>query len=372
MRNPFKPGFGASPPLLAGRDDALQEFVYSLDDGPGAPGRSTLYTGARGAGKTVMLNAVEDEAKKNGWIVISETATPGLITRLTESRLPSQLRELDPEALKRRLSHLSIPVAGGGASWDTMEVHIVKMDLRQQVSLMCDLLAENETGLLITIDEIHRNQKDELGELVAVFQHAIREDRDIAFAAAGLKAAVNDLLQEKVLTFLRRAERYELGSVDLDEVARALEGPINDSGKQVSPDALKVMVEGTRGYPFLIQLVGSQCWRESGRTKATIDLSDAQKGVAGAQRRLGSMVHDPALAGLSSIDKSFLLAMAKDDGPSKMADIAKRMKVDSTYASIYRLRLIDSELIESPAHGLVDFTLPYLREYLREHAASQV
>jgi hypothetical protein len=132
------------------------------------------------------------------------------------------------------------------------------------------------------------------------------------------------------------------------------------------------MVEGTRGYPFLIQLVGSQCWRESGRTKATIDLSDAQKGVAGAQRRLGSMVHDPALAGLSSIDKSFLLAMANDDGPSKMADIAKRMKVDSTYASIYRLRLIDSELIESPAHGLVDFTLPYLREYLREHAASQV
>lgn len=28
------------------------------------------------------------------------------------------------------------------------------------------------------------------------------------------------------------------------------------------------------------------------------------------------------------------------------------------------------ELISSPRHGYVDFTLPYVREYLREYAAS--
>ena len=38
----------------------LDEFAESLGDGPGSRGRATLYTGARGAGKTVMLNAVED------------------------------------------------------------------------------------------------------------------------------------------------------------------------------------------------------------------------------------------------------------------------------------------------------------------------
>ena len=36
---------------------AIREAV---SDGPGAPGRIALFTGARGIGKTVMLNEFED------------------------------------------------------------------------------------------------------------------------------------------------------------------------------------------------------------------------------------------------------------------------------------------------------------------------
>ena len=59
MQNPFTPSFGVSPPLLIGRDDVLARFGEALEDGPGSPGRATLYTGARGTGRTVLLNAVE-------------------------------------------------------------------------------------------------------------------------------------------------------------------------------------------------------------------------------------------------------------------------------------------------------------------------
>jgi hypothetical protein len=45
--------------------------------------------------------------------------------------------------------------------------------------------------------------------------------------------------------------------------------------------------------------------------------------VAGALRRLGSMVYEPALADASGIDKSFLLATANDDGPSRMGAISR-------------------------------------------------
>jgi hypothetical protein len=45
------------------------------------------------------------------------------------------------------------------------------------------------------------------------------------------------------------------------------------------------------------------------------------------------------------------------------------MGVDKNFASQYRLRLIGASLIEAVGRGKVDFTLPYLREYLREHAA---
>ncbi len=70
MPNPFHPGFGVSPPLLVGRDSLIAEFGEALEDGPGSAGRATLYTGARGSGKTVMLNAVEDRARSAGWVVI--------------------------------------------------------------------------------------------------------------------------------------------------------------------------------------------------------------------------------------------------------------------------------------------------------------
>ena len=60
MFNPFHPSFGVSPPLLVGRDDLVEEFVEAIENGPGASGRATLYTGPRGAGKTVLLSAIED------------------------------------------------------------------------------------------------------------------------------------------------------------------------------------------------------------------------------------------------------------------------------------------------------------------------
>ena len=83
---------------------------------------------------------------------------------------------------------------------------------------------------------------------------------------------------------------------------------------------------------------------------------------------MGRLVHEPSLADLSHTDRRFLHAMATDDGASRMSDIADRLGVNANYASQYRRRLIEAELIEATAHGRVDFALPYLREYLREQA----
>jgi len=52
-----------------------------------------------------------------------------------------------------------------------------------------------------------------------------------------------------------------------------------------------------------------------------------------------------------------------------MSDAAARLDVDSNYASQYRLRFNATELVEPVGPGRVDYTMPYLREYLREHAA---
>ena len=107
VRSPFTPTFGVTPPLLVGRGDLLDEFDDALDAGPGAPGRATVYTGGRGTGKTVMLNEVEDLARRRGWQVVSESATPGLVDRLTHEVLPALLAEMDPSGPASTLTGLT-------------------------------------------------------------------------------------------------------------------------------------------------------------------------------------------------------------------------------------------------------------------------
>lgn len=51
------------------------------------------------------------------------------------------------------------------------------------------------------------------------------------------------------------------------------------------------------------------------------------------------------------IDKTFLLAMAKDDGASKTSDIVKRMGVKPDYANMYRVRLIERDSFQLPARA---------------------
>lgn len=58
--NPFRPTAGATPPQLIGRAGVLDEFRYGLRIRTGAPSLLTIITGARGIGKTMMLNEVED------------------------------------------------------------------------------------------------------------------------------------------------------------------------------------------------------------------------------------------------------------------------------------------------------------------------
>ena len=64
---------------MIGRAGLLDEFVYGLSIRSGAPGLLTIFTGARGIGKTVMLGEAEDAARARGWVVVSETATRGFL-----------------------------------------------------------------------------------------------------------------------------------------------------------------------------------------------------------------------------------------------------------------------------------------------------
>ncbi len=240
--------------------------------------------------------------------------------------------------------------------------------LRSQLAALAEALEPHETGVLITLDEVHTAALEDLRTITHAAQLAFREERDVAFVVAGLPIAVEDVLNDDVMTFLRRAERFALGGMPRGAVERALRMPITTGGRQITPEALDIAVEGTRGYPFMVQLVGHQAWNVE-RDSEMISEEQAYIGVERAASRVGSLIHRPALSATSPVDRSFLVAMSADSGPSTMSQIASRLGVARNYANQYRRRLIAAGLVSEAGRGLVEFSLPYLREYLHEQSA---
>lgn len=298
------------------------------------------------------------------------SATHGLVGRIDEA-LVRALEEIDAShPAGRTVTGLTLPsVLGTGGGGVTLTGRPARsIGLRERLGLLLDVLEPRGGGLMITIDEVHAAGRDDLRELAATFQHLVRQQREIALIAAGLPAAVSDLLDDDVLTFLRRAYRVVLEDVPLALVGDSLRATAETSGRSIDDDALQVAAAATGGYPFMVQLVGHQVWRAA--TTDVTTLADVEAGVPAARLRLGSTVHASAVNDVSAVDRSYLLAMAQDDGESKTGDVAARLGVSARYANVYRSRLIDAGLVEPVGWGRVTFAIPYLRQYLREHAAS--
>lgn len=375
-RNPFTATVGKTPLVLAGRDEYLRDFDAAIQDGPGSHERISIITGPRGIGKTVLLNEFEAVAKTHSWYVISETTTRGFNDRIRD-RAFSLLQDLSDEP-KQRLSGIKLPYLG----FDTEAIPSFSPTptLRSVLEELFDRQAELDTrlgqepvGLLITLDELHYAHMDEIIEFGTTIQHLVRENREIAIAMAGIPGAVKPLLAadegRNPVTFLRRANKIETGMVPIEEVRTALDKTTEQVGISWTPQALYNATKATGGYPFMIQLVGQHAFRNC--TGNAIDEEAVSRGIGDARRKLGQLVHEPSIADLSEVDRTFLIAMSTDDGPSRMSDIATRMGVDAQYAGNYRKRLIDAEMIRPTAHGFVDYELPYMREYLRSHYAAE-
>lgn len=233
---------------------------------------------------------------------------------------------------------------------------------------MLRLLDERKTGLVITVDEIHAADRNELAQLAASVQHFIQDRLPIGLVFAGLPAAVSDLLNEGVATFLRRADKVDLHAAAVREVEESFTATFTAAGSSISPDHVRAAAEATRGYPFLIQLVGYFLWREAELSQGIVTAEQVRRAVDAARRRHARTVIEAALASASRKDMEFLRAMAEDGGPSSAADIGRRIGARTNLVGNYRARLLAAGLIDPTGYGKVDFAIPGLREYLRSNS----
>ncbi|AKK04918.1 ATPase [Corynebacterium mustelae] len=367
MKNPFRPSFGLNPHILAGRAGLLRSFSLAFAEGIGAPLRASLLSGPRGTGKTVMLNHIEALAQEQGWIVLRAFPRNEMIANLIDPTIANALAALDTanKPATRRITGIS----AGGVSLNTEVVASPqpRKTLNTQLRALADMAAKHGAGILITLDEVQSAQVEELAELATAIQDLIRDEYDIAFAAAGLPEGIHVLLDHPGTTFLRRAEHIQLGKLSSDDVKTSFTETITAAGREVTEEASEEATKIIRGYPYLLQVVGSLSWAAASlEGSTTVELSHVVSIAADAQSRMETHVHQPALRSVTDSQRDFLHAMAEvaDGETAHIKDIAQHFGVTSSALSTRRHALLESGIITAPKRGELEFSLPYLKEYL--------
>lgn len=360
--SPFNPGYGKRPAVYGGRDDEVDELTAVFDTMDFGEHSSVLVSGLRGAGKTAMLTILHDAAQERGWLVISDDASRGLMDRVMKSTIPRLVAALSP-ASKARLTALNIWQFGASWEYQSRRDDAVPQ-LRTELAALSEAL--DGAGILITIDEVSsgKTRLRELAQFALQVQHALTDGVPIMVVFAGVKVDLDELLRQEHLTFLRRSKEFDFRRLTAAQTTSVLRRTIEFGGRDVTDDALDRLVTISQGYPYLIQLAGDYAWRRDA-TSSSITLDDAQysleKAIKAVQSRVISRVYDD----LSDVDQEFLRAMAVDEGRTRIADIKSRMGKSDQYVQVYKNRLIGSGYVQSAGRGYVEFSLPYLDQYIR-------
>lgn len=355
--NPFTPTFGSIPSILAGREQMITDIMAGLENAPGDPNRSTIFVGPRGSGKTVLLASIAEQAEARGWICVNVTASSHMLEEILVQARDKAAHILPPETDTRLTS---LQVKGLGFSREYVE-H--PSTWRSQLTEIVERLNASGTGLLITVDEVSSKHED-MRTLAEVYQHFIRERRDVALLLAGPPGNVSQILEDDDISFLRRAFRHWLGAIPLNEVELAMRATIEEGGRRIAAADLSCAAEATGGFAFLIQLIGYYLWQQH-PYEEDISGDDVDEGIRFAQRQMDSMVFDATLRDLSQREVEFVEAMAVDDDESLLSDIAARMGITRNNASKLRARLVEQGVVGERRRGVVGLEIPMFRDYLR-------
>ena len=262
--NPFTPGTGHSPPLLAGRDEETRLLALMLDrlNGPRTaqaklakePFPPIKIVGPRGVGKTVLLKWIQRRAAKLGIRAV----------------VCERLKQDDPEG--NTIEHLISDIAGGkdrlfrlieNLSLSVGKVVDIGVGLRQAGLKYNDIVRAvvQDQPLLLLLDEAHHYDLGPLATLLQKNQQLIAEGHPLGVIIAGTPG-LDSHLDKAESTFIFRSEHVYIHTLSDAATRKALREPFRQADVDVAPDALEAMAAQTDNYPFFIQLVGQKVWDE--------------------------------------------------------------------------------------------------------------
>ena len=382
IKNPYSPGAGSPPPELVGRDPILEQARILLGRvKQKKPEKSMLLTGLRGVGKTVLLNEIKRMADNDGYRTIFLEAHEGkALGPLIAPHLRSLLYDLDRiagtgdkvkrglavlrsfiGALKVSVGDVSIgldidPEKGSADSGD------LEIDLPNLFVAIGEAAEDRKSAVALFIDEIQYLRQKELGALIMAMHKMQQRQLPVVLVGAGLPilpamAGESKSYAERLFSFPR------IGALSQENSVKALQEPAQAAGVAFEPTALDEVFHLTKGYPYFLQEWGYVAWNLA--TESPITLKVVQDAKDTVIPQLDENFFRVRYDRLTPSEKNFLRAIAElGPGAHRTGDIAEILKVKVTSLGPVRAKLINKGMIFSPAHGDLDFTVPFFDDFM--------
>jgi AAA ATPase domain len=342
-----------------------------------------MLVGLRGVGKTVLLNRIAKIAEDNGYTAAVIEAPEGKsLPELLVPCLRKVLFQLDTKqkvtvAVKRGMMVLksfakAVKVTVGevevgldiDAEKGTGDSGDLDADLADLFEAIGTAAKARNTAVAIIIDELQYIKEAEFSALIMAVHRISQKQLPLIVIGAGLPQLVG--LAGKAKSYAERLFDYpEVDALNDKDAASALREPARREGVIWQPQALKVAVKLTRGYPYFLQEWGYHSWNTANDGSGKITTKDVKAASKTALANLDDSFFRVRFDRVSPREKEYMFAMAAlGPGAHRSGDIATELGTSVESVAPVRSSLIKKGMVYSPAHGDTAFTVPMFNEYL--------
>ena len=184
------------------------------------------------------------------------------------------------------------------------------------------------------------------------FKNMVNDEYPIYLLATGINENIYNLQNEKTLTFIYRAKKIEVKSLNLTYIALSYKNVLG-----LDDDEAYRCASLTEGYASAYQILGSILYETK---KKCID-NDV---LSEFDATLEEINYNKLWEDLSMNDKEFLYGFSSQR-QNKAIDIINNSKISKESYSKYRERLIKQGVITSNTYGYLDLTMPRLFQFIQ-------
>lgn len=249
------------------------------------------------------------------------------------------------------------PEAGAADSGD------LEADLSALFLALGEAAADRGTAVALIVDELQYLSEEELSALIMAMHQISQRQLPVVLIGAGLPQLV--ALAGRAKSYAERLFQFpELGPLQPEYAAAALQEPVTEQNVRFTDEALQEIIRQTEGYPYFLQERGYQAWNLASQSPIGVDT--IRQATDESIKRLDTNFFRVRFDRLTPREKEYLRALAElGEGPHRSGDVADQLDVKVQSVAPVRNSLIKKGMIYNPAHGDTAFTVPLFGDFMK-------